>query len=164
MKYCPECAGSFTEEMVHGKVRPVCQMCGYVFYQGPKLAVGVVAVEGGRVLLQKRDAGPRKGTWTFPSGYVELGESPEEAAVRETREETNLEVHLDRLLGVYTNPSHSVSLLVYVGRVVGDLSSLANNKQAALFPLDNLPQLAFEHDRQILDDWRRLEGVTTPTG
>ncbi len=51
MKYCPECAGGFDEEMVQGKLRPVCKLCGFVFYQGPKLAAGVGLVENSRVVL-----------------------------------------------------------------------------------------------------------------
>lgn len=154
MKYCPECAGGFDEEMIHGKLRPVCKMCGFVFYQGPKLAAGVVVVTEGRVLLHRRDA-PHGGTWTFPSGYVDLGESPAEAAVREAKEETTLEVAVDQLLGVYNNTTHSVSLVMYTGHLLGDSASLLISQEAGLFPLENLPELSFEHDRQILEDWRK---------
>ncbi|HLA80197.1 MAG TPA: NUDIX hydrolase [Thermoleophilia bacterium] len=156
MKYCPECAGSFAEEMVHGKLRPVCKLCGFVFYQGPKLAAGVVVVDGDKVLLHRRDVGPREGTWTFPSGYVDLGESPGEAALREAREETSLDVVLDQLLGVYTNLSHSVSLVMYAGHLAEGATPGREDEQVGLFPLEGLPELAFDHDRQILDDWRRL--------
>ncbi len=155
MKYCPECAGSFDEEMVHGKLRPVCKLCGFVFYQGPKLAAGVVVVDGGKILLQRRDAGPRGGTWTFPSGYVDLGESPSEAAIREAREETGRDVVIDQLLGVYNNSSHSVSLVMYSGHPLGEADSSPASQETGLFSLDELPELSFEHDRQILEDWRK---------
>lgn len=155
MKYCPECAGSFADEMVHGKLRAVCKMCGFVFYQGPKLAAGVLIEDKGRVLLHRRDVGPREGTWTFPSGYVDLGESPAEAALREAWEETALEVVLDQLVGVYNNPSHSVSLVMYAAHITGNASPSSDNDRVALFPLESLPELSFEHDRQILEDWRK---------
>lgn len=163
MKYCPECAGSFAEEMVHGKLRPVCKLCGFVFYQGPKLAAGVVVVDEGKVLLARREVGPREGSWTFPSGYVDLGESPAEAAIREAREETDQDVVLDQLLGVYTNPSHSVSLVMYAGHFSEDASLKADNDLVGLFPLAGLPELSFEHDRQILQDWHRLAGAPKTT-
>ncbi len=162
MKYCPECAGSFAEEMVHGKLRPVCKLCGFVFYQGPKLAAGVVVVDRGKILLARRDVGPREGTWTFPSGYVDLGESPGEAAIREAKEETAQDVALDQLLGVYNNMSHSVSLVMYAGHLQGN-APLPENEQVGFFPLENLPELSFEHDRQILADWRKQVSAGNPT-
>lgn len=155
MKYCPECAGSFADEMVHGKLRPVCKLCGFVFYQGPKLAAGLLVVDQGKVLLHRRDVGPREGTWTFPSGYVELGESPAEAAIREAQEETDLAAAVDQLLGVYTNQSHSVSLIMYAGHLEESASIDQDSDRVGLFPLDNLPEMSFEHDLQILEDWRR---------
>ncbi len=163
MKYCPECAGSFDEEMIHGKLRPVCKMCGFVFYQGPKLAAGIVVVDGENVLLQRRETGPRCGTWTFPSGYVDMGESPAEAAVREAKEETTRVVAVDQLLGVYDNPTHSVSLVMYSGHLLSEPGSLPGNPDAGFFPLDDLPELSFEHDRQIMSDWRKQRAASRAT-
>lgn len=144
------------EKLVDSKLRSVCTSCGFIFYQGPKLAVATVIVDDGKILLNKRDIEPRRGRWSFPSGYVDLGESVQEAAIRETREETGLTVRLNGLVGVYSHPGYPVVLVVYSGTIVGGEIAIGNEVQEiGLFDLDELPELAFEHDRDIIRDWLR---------
>ena len=84
--------------------RSVCNRCGFVAYQNPKIVVGsVVRVpsEGG-ILMCRRAIEPRRGYWTLPAGYMELGETPEEAARREAREEALATIRIGGLLAVYT--------------------------------------------------------------
>src|SRR5690242_20915491 len=76
------------------------------------LVAGCLVIDTGRVLLLRRGIEPQIGKWTFPGGYVDLGESPAQAALRETREEVGMQVELGRVLGVYTDPAHPISTVV----------------------------------------------------
>src|SRR4029453_15234156 len=92
-QYCAACGSRTEERHVEGSVRPVCTACGHVVYRDPKLAVAVLIARDGRILLGKRGPGAREpGKWSFPAGFVERGERVEQAAVREAREETGLDV------------------------------------------------------------------------
>jgi ADP-ribose pyrophosphatase YjhB (NUDIX family) len=120
------------------------------------VAVGVVIRHEGRILLNRRAIDPGKGRWSFPSGYVDLGESTSSAAVREVKEETGYDVRLGGLVGVYSSASRPVVFIVYDGEVVGgDLAPCDEVEEVGLFAGDALPPLAFEHDSEIIDDWQR---------
>ena len=71
-------------------------------------------------MLLRRGFDPGAGLWTFPGGFVDLGESVEEAAIRETREEIGVDVELDGLVGVYSRASDRVMLVVYAATITGD--------------------------------------------
>lgn len=158
-KYCPLCAGDLTERVIETKKRLTCSNCGFVHYQNPKVAVVVVVVKDGKLLLDKRDIEPQRGEWSFPSGYVDIGETVEEAAVREASEETGLGVRLDRLVGVYSSKDRPVVLVVFGASVVsGDLETGDESQDVRFFDLDKLPELAFPHDMQILQDCLNLRG------
>ena len=122
----------------------------------PKLMVDVVVPsEDGRVLLIRRGSEPFEGQWALPGGFVEIGETVEEAAAREAEEETGLSVEILRLVGVYSEPDrdprgHNVSV-AYLARVLGgDLVAASDASEVAV--LDPGPvDLAFDH-RRIIDD------------
>lgn len=82
----------------------VCERCGYVDFPGPKLVAGCLVIEEERILLLRRGIMPQMGKWTFPGGYVDLGETPEQCAVRETVEEVGMHVTLRGLLGLFSDP------------------------------------------------------------
>src|SRR3978361_2407636 len=82
--------------------RKVCSDCGYVAYENPKVIVGAVVVGGGRVLMRRRAIEARLGFLTLPAGYLELGETVEEGAVREAREEAEAVITIDGILGVFS--------------------------------------------------------------
>ena len=84
-----------------------------------KVVAGTIPELEGRVLLTRRSIEPARGKWTYPGGFVDWGEAVEAAAVRETREETGLEVDLDGLLGVYSYPGTPIVIVVYRARVIG---------------------------------------------
>jgi ADP-ribose pyrophosphatase YjhB (NUDIX family) len=125
----------------------------------------VIAVADGRLLLNLRAIDPGKGSWSFPSGYVDLGETPESAAIREVKEETGFDVALDGLVGVYSSPNRPVVFIVYSGSVVGGEATGCDEVEAVgYFDPANLPPLAFDHDTRIIGDWQRGTGrrrVTT---
>ncbi|HVC35521.1 MAG TPA: NUDIX hydrolase, partial [Chloroflexota bacterium] len=163
MKYCPNCATPLVDRYLHGHDRPACPACGFVYYAGPKVAVGVMIAQEGKLLLNRRAIDPGKGRWSFPSGYVDLGESPASAAIREVKEETGYDIQLSGLVGVYASPTRPVVLVVYTGEVIGGTPTGCDEVvETGLFSETALPPLAFEHDEQIVSDWRswKERGVT----
>jgi 8-oxo-dGTP diphosphatase len=122
----------------------------------PKLTVDVIIEIGeGRIVLVRRKNPPHG--WALPGGFVDLGETVEEAARREALEETSLEVELARQFHVYSDPSrdprgHTVSV-VFVGTTIGNPQGADDAAEARAFPRDALPkELAFDHG-QILRDY-----------
>lgn len=102
MNYCSHCGQPVVLEVPAGDNRPryVCRNCGHIHYENPKLVVGCVPEYNGRILLCRRAIEPRYGYWTVPAGFMELGESLGEAAVRETWEEARASVALGPLFAV----------------------------------------------------------------
>ena len=154
-RFCPQCGVPLRRRTAFGRRRLVCPQCGYVYFNDPKVAVGVVAQRRGRLLLVRRNHEPHVGEWSFPSGFVDAGEALEEAALRETREETGLDVRIERLLGVYSSAGERVIFVAYAGRVTGGRIEVgAECQDVRFFPPDRLPPLAFPHDPAILRAWR----------
>ena len=157
--YCPRCAALLEPRDEHGTMRPTCPDCGFISYKNPVPAAGVLLVENGRVLLVRRKYDPRAGQWCIPAGFMEAGETPEQSAVRELREETGLEGVLTGLFGVYAgfdDPRVRAVLILYTatrdgGRLVPGDDAL----EAGWFALDTLPpQIAFAAHRQALAELR----------
>lgn len=120
-----------------------------------KLVVDVVIPSDGRVVLIRRGNDPFEGRWALPGGFVEIGETVEQAAFREVAEETGLAVELAGLVGVYSDPErdprgHNVSV-AFVARVLsGELVAATDASEAALLDPDEV-ELAFDHSRIIAD-------------
>lgn len=160
-KFCPKCSAPLAEKYIAGRHRQACTACDFVHYRDAKPVAGVLAFQGEQLLLIRRGNEPRYGLWSFPTGYVDIGDTPEETAIREAHEEANVHVKLEQLLGVYPNTARTVVLIVYAGTVVSGVpSGGAEALDARLFSPEALPQLAFEHDYQILNDFfgERNEG------
>jgi ADP-ribose pyrophosphatase YjhB (NUDIX family) len=110
-RFCPRCGRSADVEYPRFIS---CPHCGYGAYYNPKpVAAAIPATADGRIILLRRGFDPGKGLWTFPGGFVDLGESVEEAARRETMEELEIEVELGPVVGVYSRPEDRVVLIVY---------------------------------------------------
>ena len=155
-RFCHRCGGRLTLRTVHDKARPTCPDCGYVVFLDPKLAVVVLVSMDGRLVLVRRAIEPALGRWSFPSGYVDRGETVEEAArEREVHEETGLEVRLTGFVGLYSGRDNPVVLAVYSADVTGgELVVGYEAEDVGLYPPDELPDMPFPHDEQILADWR----------
>eukprot|EP00249_Psilotum_nudum_P014751 c24983_g1_i2 orf=125-856(+) len=96
INFCPSCGGAIEQRIPigEGKPRAICVACGSIHYQNPKMVVGCLVEHEDKVLLCRRSIEPSYGLWTLPAGYMELGESATEGAVRETLEEANAEVEV----------------------------------------------------------------------
>ncbi len=123
--------------------------------QTPSLTVDTVIVFKNRIVLVKRKNPPYQGKLALPGGFVEIGESTEEAAIRESFEETGLCVEIIGLVGVYSDPQrdprgHTVSIC-YLSKGSGKLKSGSDATYVELFELDSIPELAFDHNKIIND-------------
>jgi ADP-ribose pyrophosphatase YjhB (NUDIX family) len=115
-------------------------------------------LDGGIVLLQ-RGVEPALGKWVFPGGYVDRGEAVHDAAIRETREESNLEVKLGPLLNVYSYPRSPNVIVVYAAEVIGGTLAAADESvDAQVFNPNAIPweELAFDSTKDALGDYIRL--------
>jgi 8-oxo-dGTP diphosphatase len=156
--YCQLCGAPLRWRSVFGADRKACTACDYVQFRSPACAAGAVVARGREVLLVRRAIPPYLGHWGIPAGFQDYWETPEEAAVREVREETGLQVELLRLLDVrYTtdDPRKRVNFVVYFARpVAGELQPADDAAEVRFFSLDALPeQIAFQNNQAIL---RRL--------
>lgn len=141
--------------------RAVCATCGYVAYENPKIVVGVVAAWEERILLCRRAIEPRKGFWTLPAGYLELGEAAEEGALREAWEEARVKLRIDRLLAIYSVPRISQVQLIYRAAMQTDeYAAGPESAETALFSWENLPwaDLAFPTAGWALRHYREVLG------
>jgi len=126
----------------------------------PLLAADGVVVVDGSILLIRRAFPPFKGGWALPGGSVDVGETVEEAVVREVCEETGLEVEVKELIGVYSDPArdsrgHTVAVAFLCGVLGGKIRAGDDAADARFFTLDELPELAFDH-KKIVEDARKL--------
>jgi 8-oxo-dGTP diphosphatase len=155
--FCPRCATALEPRPEHGTLRPTCPACGFIWYFNPVPAAGVLVVEDDQVLLVRRRDEPRIGFWCLPAGFMEAGETPEQTAIREAREETGLEVRLTGLFHVYAgfdDPRVRAILVLYTAeRTGGTLAPGDDATEVGWFPLGSPPRdLAFEAHRQALAD------------
>jgi len=153
--YCQRCGGATELRLHDGRERPKCLTCGAITFFDPKLAVAVLVEREGRLLLGRRAQGARAaGKWSFPAGFVERGEPVETAAAREVMEEVGLNVEIGALIGLYSYQGEDVALAVYIaGKSTGEPFAQDDLDQVGWFEIDDLPDLAFPHDRQIIGDW-----------
>ncbi len=156
MPFCYECGTQLVPVRVEDKDRQRCPACGYIHYPDPKVTACTIPTLDGKVVLLRRAFGPGRGKWVFPGGYMDRGETVEEAACRETREEVNLEVQLESLLGAYSYRDSIVVVVVYRARVVGgSLRAGPESSEVRTFAPSELPweELAFASTREALRDW-----------
>ena len=130
--------------------RLVCWRCEFIHYQNPKVVAGAVCTwtdsKGEKILLAKRAIEPRKGFWTLPAGYMELGETTEQAAAREAQEEACATIEIDRLLAMYSVARIGQVQIMYRARLVNaDIAAGIESEEVALVDWSDIPweQLAF---------------------
>jgi len=159
LNFCPNCGAPMTDRFVFGRTRRACTACGFVFFREPKLAVGALIEQDGKVLLVRRAVDPKIGYWCLPAGYVEYDEGPVEATLREVREETGLVVRVTGLMAAFhvcSDPRGMGVILVYRAVPVGGALAPGDDaSEARFFAAEELPrELAFASTRRALLRWR----------
>jgi len=138
--------------------RNVCDDCGYVAYENPKVITGAVVVSAGQVLLCRRAIEPRRGFWTLPAGYLELNETIEEGAQREAFEESGARITLDGILAVYSISRIGQVQVIFRARFDGPPSFApgVESLDVQLFDWAAIPwgELAFPSVHWSLHAWR----------
>jgi ADP-ribose pyrophosphatase YjhB (NUDIX family) len=167
--FCPRDGTKLVPTRIDGRDRPACPKCGFADFMHVQIGANAIIEQGGTVLLVRLSYGPREGHWALPGGLVESDETPEEAAVRETREETGLAVEIDGLVATYMRPASDRSpewtpLIVVTFRAhpVGGELRLAPEEvsEAGWFPRDDLPplsEMAWPSHIHGLDAWKAFE-------
>jgi ADP-ribose pyrophosphatase YjhB (NUDIX family) len=141
--------------------RDVCTSCGFIHYVNPKIVTGSVVRHDGGLLLCRRAIEPRIGFWTLPAGFMEVGETAEQAAIREAREEANAAIVIDRLLAVYTIARIAQVQIMYLAHLVEPrFSPGPESLEVRLMRWDEIPwdELAFPSVHWALEQYRSIEG------
>ncbi len=155
INFCRLCGGKVEEKNIEGRKRKLCKRCGTINYENPIPAVAVVTRnKEGEILLVKRKIEPQKGFWALPSGFIEINETPETAALRELKEETGFIGKIKKLIGIYSQKSSyykHVLVIAYFIEIIGGCISCGDDAEdAKFFKKSELPKLAFSSHYKAL--------------
>ncbi len=165
-QFCPYCGAELiTQQDDTHTTRPTCPACGFVHYHDPKVAVVVFVQQDEAILLVRRGNAPEKGKWAFPAGYVDYGEDPQTAAIREVTEETGLAVVITCLIGVIgpdqdSGPNRAIVLMYAAQPTGGELHPGDDAVDARFFLPDALPvqtERAFLSTEVLIRRWQAGE-------
>jgi len=155
MKFCSNCGSAVALKIPAGDSLPrhVCDSCGTIHYQNPKMIVGCIAEWESRILLCRRAIEPRLGLWTVPAGFMENGETTAQGAARETLEEANARVEVGPLYALYNIPHINQVYLLFRARLLDlDFSAGAETLEVRVCEQTDIPweALAFATVRNTL--------------
>jgi ADP-ribose pyrophosphatase YjhB (NUDIX family) len=156
MKFCSACATALERRIPAGEDREryVCPSCGAIHYENPRMVVGCIIEEQGKLLLCKRAIEPRYGYWTLPAGFLEIGESTVQGAVRETLEEAGASVQVIAPYAHFDIPHIGQAYIFYRARMLTpEFSAGSESLEVKLVPPQEIPWevLAFQVVRVSLE-------------
>jgi 8-oxo-dGTP diphosphatase len=158
-RFCSRCGTELDFGPVEGEERErlACGSCGFVSYVNPKLVVTTLPVnDRGEVILIRRGIEPGYGMWAQPGGFLEIDETVQDAAVRETFEETGLRIEPGRIVGLYSRVEAAVVVVAFEARIVGGEPRVTpESLETRPFAPDAIPwpRIAFHTSVQALSDW-----------
>ena len=163
MKFCSRCGGniSYRTPGDDNRERAICDDCGTVHYRNPLIVVGCVAEKDGKILLCKRAIEPRYGHWTVPAGFMELGETLAQGAMRETLEEALAEVEIGHQFASVDVVDAGQVHIFFTGKLKGDYGVGEESLASQLFAEDEIPwdDLAFHSGRFALKKYFEDRGA-----
>jgi len=155
--FCPICGTTLQIGMIEGKERKYCPKCDFVDYRNPLPVALAIAVKDKDFLLIKRGLPPRKGMWASPSGFIEIGETAEEACLRELKEETGVSGEIVKLVGVVRREDKEVygdmlivEYLVKVGNE--ELKPGSDEEDVRFFSVGELPDYYVDLFREVIEE------------
>jgi 8-oxo-dGTP diphosphatase len=160
--YCPRC-GAPAQVDFPRSIR--CSACGYGAFFNPKpVACVIVSDTQERIHLMRRATEPNRGRWTMPGGFVDLGESVEQAAAREAKEEIGIDVEIGRLVGVYSRGTDRIVVITYTARALGTPVPTEEALEVRAFDPTHIPwdKLAFWSDDRALRDCLAMRQSSSP--
>lgn len=160
--YCPRDGTALVATRIDGRDRPGCPACGFADFRHVQVGANAVVEREGAVLLVRLNYGPRNGRWALPGGLVEDDETIEQAAMRETAEETGFTIALDGLLATWLRPERPILVVTFRAHITGGTLRVqaAEASEAAFFPREQLPpleELAWPSTAHGLDAWKAFE-------
>lgn len=155
MKYCSNCGARVTLRVPPGDNLPryVCDSCQTIHYQNPKIVAGCIPEWNGRILLCRRAIEPRHGLWTLPAGFMENGETTEQAAAREALEEAMADIEILDLYSVFSIPHVSQVFMMFRGRMRNAAFAAGpESLEVRLFGEEEIPwgEIAFKTVKETL--------------
>jgi ADP-ribose pyrophosphatase YjhB (NUDIX family) len=155
MNYCSHCGAAVKRAIPEGdnRERFVCDRCGTIHYQNPKMVVGCIPEWEDKILLCRRAIEPRYGLWTLPAGFMERGETTREGAARETLEEASARVEVGPLFSLFNLPHIDQVYMLFRARLLDlDFGPGEESLEVRLFTQDEIPweELAFLTVRETL--------------
>lgn len=156
-RYCPRCATLLELGFIEGKDRRFCQNCNFIDYKNPLPVAVAIAVRDKRFLLIKRGIPPKKGAWGSPSGFIESGETAEEACLRELKEETGISGQVVKLVGVVRIEDKEVygdmlAVMYLVKADDGEIAAGDEVEDARFFDIDELPDYYARRFGKLLEE------------
>jgi ADP-ribose pyrophosphatase YjhB (NUDIX family) len=162
LNYCSRCGErlEFGPLETETRDRLICNSCGYIAYVNPRLVVSTLPVtSSGELVLIRRAIEPGYGAWAQPGGFLEIDETAQEGAVRETLEETGLAVEPTEIVGVYSRPQAAVVVVTWEARIVGGAAQpTAESLEVRPFAANAIPwpHIAFQTTAWALHDWLQM--------
>lgn len=165
--HCPQCGSTLISRRENGYDRQFCQQCDLFIYENPvPVVAGIILDEENRILLVKRGVQPCIGKWTLPTGFIEIGEHPDDCVLREVEEETSLECRIIRLFGIYQQEGwkyRSVIVIAYLLETVnGEPKAGDDAVDIRYYAHETLPDIPFASHRNIVSDLFATANPKTP--
>lgn len=160
--FCPVCGTAYQPDQLD-TTSHICRKCNFVLYENQNATSSAIIIKNGQLLLVKRAHKPRVGYWDFPGGFIEMDETPQQAVIREVREELGVTIAINKLFNVYGPTEYKFQGKFHANCDIYFLAGI-NDDEIVLddeiseykwFSLDNLPrddQLAFKVQIQLLAD------------
>jgi ADP-ribose pyrophosphatase YjhB (NUDIX family) len=170
LNFCSRCGAALRFGPIEGEDRErlVCEACGHIVYVNPRLVVTAFPVtERGEIVLLRRGIEPGYGSWAQPGGFLEVDETVNQAAIRETFEETGLLIEPGEIIGLYTRLEAAVVTIAFEARIVGGVAIVTPEAlEVRTFAPEEIPwsDIAFKTTVWALRDWlaRRRPDLTPP--
>ncbi len=163
LRYCPECGSKLIPRTENSCERLFCSQCNVFVYENPVPVVAAAILdERKRILLVKRGIEPCIGSWTLPSGFIEMGEHPDACVLREVKEETNLSCTIKRIIGLYHQKGWRYRSVIVLGYLLDAIDGVPQAGDDAVdigyYAFGQLPEIPFASHRDIIDDLFKNQG------